>query len=98
MNSSIFSFVSLICRVLAEGEQLDKEREIWRAKAIQSFQNKRTRTYSRARSKSIGASQARRIAKEAGETVSPLEYLAERTLLGTQTVPPTIHVHAPPVP
>ncbi|KAK7685525.1 hypothetical protein QCA50_011391 [Cerrena zonata] len=94
--------VPSLAQVLAEGEQLDKEREMWRAKATHSFQNKRARTFSRARSKSIGASQARRNAREAGEitreTTSPLEYLAERTLLGAQTVPPKIHIHAPPVP
>ncbi|CAL1698942.1 unnamed protein product [Somion occarium] len=82
--------VPSLAQVLAEGEQLDKEREIWRAKATHSFQNKRARSVSRARSKST--SQARR------DTESPLEYLAGRTLLGTQAVPPKIHVHAPPVP
>ena len=79
-------------RVLADGKQLEADRKKWQAQADRSFLDKRAHTISRARSRSIGATRSRPRSRS-GERKA-FEALAERTLLGNQTRPPTIHVHS----
>ena len=92
-------------RVLEQGKQLVEERKAWQSAATQSFQNKRARSISRARSKSLSAKEAhgRGLIRQPNggvgvgtEAAQAFEFLAERTLLGNQARPPTIHVHGPP--
>lgn len=83
-------------RVLEEGRQLEDQRKHWQTKASNSFLDKRAGTMSRARSKSIGASQSRSRG-HSKDPESAFERLAERTLLGAQMRPPTIHVRGPSV-
>ena len=80
--------------MLEEGEQLEKERRVWQAQAGRSFLDKRANNVSRARSRSIGGAARPRVRprSRSGERKA-FEALAERTLLGNQTRPPTIHVH-----
>ncbi|KAH8082808.1 hypothetical protein BXZ70DRAFT_585687 [Cristinia sonorae] len=86
-----------LAQVVADGERLQAEREKWQSQATHSFQNKRARSV-RARSKSVGASQARaRKLSLSGAQANTFDFLAERTLLGNQARPPTIHVHGPPI-
>lgn len=87
---------SSICRVLEEGKQLEEERKAWKSAASQSFQNKRARSISRVRSKSVGAQQAKARGLRPAADATAFEFLAERSLLGNQVRPPTIHVHGPP--
>ena len=75
-------------------ERLQAERKEWQSKATQSFQNKRTRSL-RARSKSLGASQGRTRKPSMSAQANAFDFLAERTLLGNQARPPTIHVRGP---
>lgn len=75
-------------RVLEEGRQLEADRKAWQSQATHSFQNKRARSVSRARAKTLSAAaHAQPPARE-----SAFGVLAERTLLGNQSRPPTVHI------
>ncbi|KAF7799650.1 hypothetical protein EIP86_010890 [Pleurotus ostreatoroseus] len=84
--------VPSLAKVLEEGEQLKAQRKRWQTQASSSFLDKRAGTMSRARSKSIGSAQPRPRTRSREHA---FERLAERTLLGNQTRPPTIHVRGP---
>ncbi|TFK48891.1 hypothetical protein OE88DRAFT_1737117 [Heliocybe sulcata] len=83
-----------LTKVLADGEQLDKDRKAWQEQATKSFQNKRTRSVSRNRAKSLTSGHPRVRRKDfGGEVQSKLDLLAARTLLGSQAAPaPSVHV------
>ena len=72
----------MIRSVLADRENLQNERQMWQECAIKSLGNKRTRTLSR--SKSLGKT---RKPSYRQPPVGTFDFLAERTLLGHQTVP-----------
>lgn len=78
-------------RVLEDGRKLQEDRKAWQLEATKSFANKRARTVSRARSKSMGA----RGAAHAREP-SAFDAIAEVTLLGSQRRRPTVHVRVRP--
>ncbi|KAH9924070.1 uncharacterized protein B0H18DRAFT_1095185 [Fomitopsis serialis] len=61
-----------------EGRQLEADREAWQAQATRSFQNKRARSMSRARAKTL-------------RRTSAMDMLTQRTLLGNQSRPPTVN-------
>lgn len=70
---------------------LDSLRKEWQSKAAQSFQNKRTRTISRARSKSL--------TQKRGKDDPPpsnMDFLAARACLGNQLLTPVIAPYDPP--
>ncbi|TFK48894.1 hypothetical protein OE88DRAFT_1737121 [Heliocybe sulcata] len=83
-----------LTKVLADGEQLDKDRKAWQEQATKSFQNKRTRSVSRNRAKSLTSGHPRVRRKDfGGEVQNKLDLLAARTLLGSQAAPaPSVHV------
>lgn len=88
-------------RVVKQGQQLEEDRKAWKSQANRSFLDKRAGSISRSRSKSIGGGGSRarprsRARSRSGERTTAFEALAERTLLGGQIRPPTIHVHGPP--
>ncbi|KAI0338039.1 hypothetical protein BDW22DRAFT_1363405 [Trametopsis cervina] len=85
-----------LAKVLADGQQLEDDRRTWKKQANRSYLDKRAGTISRARSKSIGAGGRSRSRAHSHERTTAFEALAERTLLGGQVRPPTIHVHGPP--
>jgi len=72
-------------------------RKQWRSQAIDSFQNKRTRSISRTRSKSLTSTHSRVRRKEGdGNKVSEsIDFLAERTFLGNQIAMPAITLSKP---
>ena len=79
-------------RVLEEGRQLEADRKAWQSQATRSFQNKRARSVSRARAKTLSAAaHPQHPARE-----SAFGVLAERTLLGNQSRPPTVHLRLRP--
>ncbi|KAL6299205.1 hypothetical protein BKA93DRAFT_830085 [Sparassis latifolia] len=84
---AIPSPVPSLTKVLEDGRQLEVERKEWQSLATRSFQNKRARSVSRARAKSLTSSRVR-----LRDTPTTLDLLAERTLLGGQTRPPTVHI------
>ncbi|KIP07213.1 hypothetical protein PHLGIDRAFT_127761 [Phlebiopsis gigantea 11061_1 CR5-6] len=86
--------VPSLARVLEDGKQLEAERRQWQAQAGRSYLDKRAHTISRARSRSIGASRSRPRPRSRSGERKAFEALTERTLLGGQTRPPTIHVHS----
>ncbi|KAG1790035.1 hypothetical protein EV424DRAFT_1460471 [Suillus variegatus] len=73
--------------VLEEGEALEEQRRQWQHQASHSLGNSRTRSLSRARARSLSRSHGH---KSEGSTT--LEFLAARTLLGGQSITPTINV------
>ncbi|GLB42456.1 hypothetical protein LshimejAT787_1104710 [Lyophyllum shimeji] len=75
--------------VLEEGEKLQSERKQWQEQATQSFQNKRTRSVSRSRSKSL----TQKGRKPDDTRPSNIDFLAARACLGNQLLTPVI---APP--
>ncbi|KAF9457596.1 hypothetical protein BDZ94DRAFT_1272786 [Collybia nuda] len=78
--------VPSLARVLEEGQTLNDQRKDWQTQATQSFQNKRMRSVSRARSKSLTQK-----GKRMDETPpSNFDFLAARSLLGNQAVMPII--------
>lgn len=79
-----------MCRVLEEGDALTEQRKQWQEQASRSLGNSRTRSLSRARAKSLSRSHGRPGHKPDGSTT--LEYLATRTLLGGQSIAPTVSV------
>ncbi|KAI0063839.1 hypothetical protein BV25DRAFT_1899064 [Artomyces pyxidatus] len=80
--------VPSLAKVLEANATLDRERQAWKSQASRSFQNKRTRSFGRGRSKSVGH---RVRLKEPGS----IDFLAARTLLGSQAVAPTVHMAGP---
>jgi serine/arginine repetitive matrix protein 2 len=97
-------------RVLSEGRLLDEERQAWQALAVNSFGNKRSRSLSRTRTKSLtrrGRSSMKR--KEHGKGAdepdeqggederhqSSFEYLAAQACLGNQTASATFTLSSP---
>jgi len=81
-------------RVLDEGEAFEQQRAQWKQQASKSLGNKHTRSFSRARSKSLGERHIRlgHHTSENSKAQFNLEFLAARTLLGSQTTMPTVHV------
>ncbi|KAG1769879.1 hypothetical protein EV702DRAFT_1140557 [Suillus placidus] len=79
--------VPSLTQVLEEGEVLEEQRRRWQHLASHSFGNSRTRSLSRARTKSLSRSHGH---KPEGSTT--LEFLAARTLLGGQSIAPTVNV------
>ena len=73
-------------------------REKWQTQATQSFQNKRTRSISRTRSKSLTSGHPGRGRKESesSKVMESFDYLAARTFLGNQSTMPTVHASKPP--
>jgi serine/arginine repetitive matrix protein 2 len=76
--------------VLEDGERLERERREWHSQATRSLLNTRTRSISRTRAKSLTKTKYRAINKDAPD--GTMDFLAARTLLGTQGVKPTVHV------
>lgn len=81
-------------RVLDEGEAFEQQRAKWKHQASKSLGNKHTRSFSRARSKSLGERHIRlgHHTSESSKAQFNLEFLAARTLLGSQGTMPTVHV------
>ncbi|KAF8556845.1 hypothetical protein OG21DRAFT_529928 [Imleria badia] len=84
-------------QVLDEGEAFEQQRAQWKQQASKSLGNKHTRSISRARSKSLGERQARLRyhTPEGSKAQLNFEFLAARTLLGSQSTMPTVHVTKP---
>ncbi|KIK57811.1 hypothetical protein GYMLUDRAFT_246789 [Collybiopsis luxurians FD-317 M1] len=74
--------VPSLARVLEEGQILEHQRKKWQTQAVNSFQNQRARSLSRARTKSLTNKQPKR------KDDSKLDFLAARGLLGDQNVIP----------
>ena len=75
-----------ICSVLADKQNLQNERQMWRERATKSLGNKRTRSLSRSRS--LGRTRKPSYQHPPAGT---LDFLVERTLLGHQTIPSVVH-------
>ncbi|EMD32194.1 hypothetical protein CERSUDRAFT_99594 [Gelatoporia subvermispora B] len=75
--------VPSLSKVLEDGQQLVQERAAWNAAATKALFSQRARSVSRARARTITSP---------SPTPRALDRLAERTLLGSQALPPTIHV------
>ncbi|OSD04996.1 hypothetical protein PYCCODRAFT_1406322 [Trametes coccinea BRFM310] len=84
--------VPSLSKVLEDGRQLEEERKTWQRQAAKSSMDRRARSMSRARSKSLGS----RAPAHAREHQSAFEVLAEATLLGSQKRRPTVHVRVRP--
>ncbi|KAG9309962.1 hypothetical protein JVU11DRAFT_9995 [Chiua virens] len=83
-------------QVLDEGEAFEQQRAEWKRQAARSLGNKHTRSFSRARSKSLGEKQTHgHLPSESHKSQFNLEFLAARTLLGSQSTMPTVHVTKP---
>lgn len=94
--SCSFNLKSERCRVIDEGEAFEQQRARWKQQASKSLGNKHTRSFSRARSKSLGARHAHGLhTSESSKAQFNLEFLATRTLLGSQSTMPTVHVTKP---
>ncbi|PPQ70345.1 hypothetical protein CVT25_000125 [Psilocybe cyanescens] len=78
--------VPSLAHVLREGELLESQRREWQRQATHSFGNKRARSMSRSRAKSL--TQKGRQGKHAHQ--SSMEYIAARACLGTQDLTPII--------
>ncbi|KAH9478208.1 hypothetical protein JR316_0008661 [Psilocybe cubensis] len=78
--------VMSLAHVLREGELLETERREWQRQAKHSFGNKRARSMSRTRTKSL--TQKGRQGKHSHQ--SSMEYIAARACLGTQDLTPVI--------
>ncbi|KAG5644199.1 hypothetical protein DXG03_008862 [Asterophora parasitica] len=78
--------VPSLARVLDDGEKLDTQRKQWQEQATHSFQNKLTRSISRARSKSL--TQKRRRYEE--PPPNSIDFLAARACLGNQLLTPVV--------
>ncbi|KAF8626493.1 hypothetical protein AX17_006548 [Amanita inopinata Kibby_2008] len=94
---SLLSPVLTLERVLEEGHRLETDRRKWQAQASMSFGNKRARSVSRARSKSLthagrkmggGGGGGKKSGSHQGQT--SLDYLAARACLGNQDVIPLV--------
>lgn len=78
-----------VCSVLADNQNLQNERQVWQERATKSFGNKRTRSLSR--SKSLGKT---RKPSYRQPPTGNFDFLVERTLLGHQAIPSTVHAKA----
>ncbi|RDB26946.1 hypothetical protein Hypma_005028 [Hypsizygus marmoreus] len=78
--------VPSLAQVLEDGQLLESQRKEWQAQATHSFQNKRTRTISRARSKSL----THKGRKPDEPPPSNIDFLAARACLGNQLLTPII--------
>ncbi|KAF9648475.1 hypothetical protein BDM02DRAFT_3187132 [Thelephora ganbajun] len=76
---------------LADRQNLQNERQMWRECAAKSLGNRRTRSLSR--SKSLGKTQKPSYRQPPAGT---FDFLAERTLLGHQAVPSVVHTTVNP--
>ena len=75
---------------------LEQQRAQWKRQASKSIGNRHTRAFSRARSKSLGERHVHGLAtSEGGKAPFNLEFLAARSLLGSQSTMPTVHVTKP---
>ncbi|KAH9930813.1 hypothetical protein B0H21DRAFT_104970 [Amylocystis lapponica] len=81
--------VPSLARVLEDGRQLEEDRKAWQSQATRSFQNARARSVSRARAKSVSNLAAQAAGRDGRGTA--FGALAERTLMGSQSRPPTVH-------
>ncbi|KAG6820393.1 hypothetical protein H0H93_001163 [Arthromyces matolae] len=79
--------VPSLSKVLEEGEQLECQRKQWQDQAVNSFQNKFTRSISRSRSKSL----TQKGRKNQSARPSNIDFLAARACLGNQTLAPVVH-------
>ncbi|KAF8957848.1 hypothetical protein BDZ97DRAFT_1844340 [Flammula alnicola] len=84
---ALLSPVPSLAHVLRDGEMLDAQRKAWQIQAEKSFGNKRSRSISRTRSKSL-TQKARRGGHHHHQ--SSMEYIAAQACLGTQNLTPTI--------
>ncbi|KAG6377339.1 hypothetical protein JVT61DRAFT_15130 [Boletus reticuloceps] len=84
-------------RVLDEVQAFEQQRAQWKHQAARSLGNKHTRSFSRARSKSLGERHVRlgRHTSESSKAHLNFEFLAARTLLGSQSMMPVVHVTKP---
>ena len=83
-------------RVIDQGEAFEQQRAQWKQQASKSLGNKHTRSFSRARSKSLGSRHAHgHPTSESSKPQFNLEFLAARTLLGSQSTMPTVHITTP---
>ena len=80
-----------VSSVLADGQTLQNERQMWHDRATKSIGNKRTRSLSRSRS--LGKT---RKPSQRQPPTGTFEFLAERTLLGHQAIPSVVHTTANP--
>ncbi|KAF8069215.1 hypothetical protein FPV67DRAFT_1449004 [Lyophyllum atratum] len=78
--------VPSLARVIEEGEKLESQRKQWQDQATHSFQNKRTRSMSRARSNSL-TQRGRRVDEP---KPSNFDFLAARACLGNQVLTPAV--------
>ncbi|KAF9479326.1 hypothetical protein BDN70DRAFT_993541 [Pholiota conissans] len=81
--------VPSLAHVLREGAQLESDRKAWQRQAQNSFGNKRSRTVSRTRSKSL----TQRAHQQGHQHQSSMEYITAQACLGSQNYSPAI---APP--
>ena len=72
--------------ILVDRQNLQNERQVWQEHATKSFGNKRTRSLSRSRS--LGKTRKSSYPQPPAGT---FDFLAERTLLGHQTIPSVVH-------
>ncbi|KAG6812624.1 hypothetical protein H0H92_001843 [Tricholoma furcatifolium] len=81
--------VPSLAQVVEEGEKFEKQRKQWQDQATNSFQNKVTRSLSRARSKSLTQKGRKR------DVIRPsnLDFLAARAYLGNQLLTPVVAEH-----
>ncbi|KAI8974784.1 hypothetical protein BD414DRAFT_423838 [Trametes punicea] len=83
--------VPSLSKVLEDGRQLEEERKTWQRQAAKSSMDRRARSLSRARAKSLGSRTPTH-----GRESSAFDALAEATLLGSQRRRPTVHVRVRP--
>ncbi|KAF5356793.1 hypothetical protein D9756_006767 [Leucocoprinus leucothites] len=78
--------VPSLARVLADGERLESDRREWQSKAAGSWGNKRARSISRARSRSLTAKGRKKV----NEPQSSMDFLTARAVHGNQDVIPVL--------
>ena len=82
-----------VVSVLNEGDELEARRKEWQAQATNSFGNKRSRSIGRGRAKSLNYKDGRGSHRNKdGKPMGSIDFLAARTLLGSQIVIPAINV------
>ena len=81
-----------VVSVLNEGDELEARRKKWQAQAANSFGNKKSRSVGRGRAKSLNYKEGRGPYKDKdGKPMGSIDFLAARTLLGSQIVIPAIN-------
>ncbi|KAG5352486.1 hypothetical protein C0989_002120 [Termitomyces sp. Mn162] len=78
-----------LAQVIEEGEKFRNQRKQWQNQAAKSFQNKRTRSISRIRSKSLTHKEW----KNDGGRPSNIDFLAAKACLGSQILSPVVVEH-----